>query len=224
MFIKEINDLSDSYNKEKCIIKAVKYESETITDFVIPNKNKYIWYFTINNFIHKIELIHTNFKGRRQIMLDNKEIYDSGNLGLFSNDFEYLLKINNIDVRIKELDSYYELFLNNYKFKNLYLKELKLKRQNLKNNNTKDDNINRINEFEKEFFYYIKKNERNENNKSDSDIIDDYEEINKINFEKETFKQFNENNYNPFEDIEKSENDELKNINLNNNNTTPFDF
>lgn len=45
---------------------------------VTSSTQRFTWHILINRFVHKIEVIHSSFTGRRQVILDHKEVHDTG--------------------------------------------------------------------------------------------------------------------------------------------------
>ena len=114
-------------------IKNLTFNKNEYTSCFFISCVKYTWKFSYNNKFHTIFLFYIKIFGKRQIILDNKKIYDKRQ---FIPDFQISFPIEFLNITICQKENCFILKINDVSF-NKIINDLKLKKFNVLEDNYK---------------------------------------------------------------------------------------
>ena len=113
-----------SYNID---IKNLQFSKEKFETCFFFTTVKYIWKFTLDNSSHNVTLFYCSMLGKRQIFLNNKEIFKSFK---YTHNFEINFPIEVHNMTLIQKNDYYILKIDNISF-NTLSNEKKLQKFNI---------------------------------------------------------------------------------------------
>jgi len=116
-------------------IHNLEFSKNEYTNCLLISSVEYTWKFVLNNNLHIINLFYKKLFGKRQVFLDNKNIFSKNS---FINDFRISFPIDFINITIVQKENYYVLKINDISF-NKILNDLKIKKFNILENDYKKD-------------------------------------------------------------------------------------
>ena len=108
-------------------IKNLQFSKEKFDNCFFFSTVKYIWKFTLDETSHNVTLIYCSMLGKRQIILDTKEIFKSRK---YTHNFEMNFPIETHNITVAQKEDYYILKIDNISFNNL-ANEKKLQKFNI---------------------------------------------------------------------------------------------
>lgn len=76
-------------------IRALNYEKNEVGDIIPMSKHHFVWHFTLDTVLHKLELFDSKLTTRRRVVIDHQLRFDSGSGSFFGeDDFYYQTKID----------------------------------------------------------------------------------------------------------------------------------